>query len=280
MAKTGGTLYLCATPIGNLEDVTLRVLRVLKEADEVWAEDTRVTRKLLSRYNINAQLKSCYEHNELMRKEELVALLNEGKSIAYCSDAGMPAISDPGAKLVETCILNNLNVTVLPGASSVLAAYVLSGFDCSMFAFYGFLPREKQPRRELIHALGASKLPVILFESAKRLNKTLEELYLTLGERNAAVLRELTKLHEEVRRAPLSALIKEFAVEPKGEIVLVLQPSKESAVSKGDEELDLALSRLINAGYTNRDAVNAASLALNIPKKRLYERALMLKGKV
>ncbi len=272
-----GTLYLCATPIGNLEDVTLRVLRVLKEADEVWAEDTRVTRRLLSRYKISAKLKSCFEHNELIRKEELVALLNEGKSVAYCSDAGMPAISDPGAKLVEACLENNLKATVLPGASSVLAACVLSGFDCGRFAFYGFLPREKRPREELMHLIGASKLPVVLFESPKRLFSTLQELYLLLGEREAAVLRELTKVYEEARRAPLSELIKAYKEPPKGEIILVLAPSSAHALELCDEALDLALMRLLDAGYSNRDAVNAASLALNIPKKRLYSRTLMLK---
>lgn len=279
MPQTPGALYLCATPIGNLEDITLRALRALREADAVWAEDTRHTLGLLNHYEIKKPLYSCHEHNERERAQDLTAQLREGRNIAYCSDAGMPGISDPGAALIAACYREGLSVVVLPGASAVLMAAVLSGLDCASFSFFGFLPREKKPRREMMTRLVACPSTILLYESPVRLPATLKELLGELGDRPAAVLRELTKLHEQAARGTLSGLCEQFREPPKGECVIAiagLQPREAKNEDADDTALDAALTRLLQEGFSARDAASAAAAVLGVKKKRAYQRTLEL----
>ena len=277
MEQATGTLYLCATPIGNLEDMTLRVLRVLQEADSVWAEDTRHTLGLLNHYEIKKPLVSCHEHNEKERAAELVQELRRGKNIAFCSDAGMPGISDPGATLLAACAKEGLPATVLPGASAVPTAAVLSGLYAEPFTFYGFLSREKKPRYAMLDKLKTQEGLLLLYESPMRLPATLKDLLNALGDRPAAVLRELTKVHEEAARGTLSSLCERFMEPPRGECVIAIQgaePQKTADVS--ETALDEAIARLLREGFSARDAASAAATILQVPKKLAYARTLQL----
>lgn len=279
MPQMPGALTLCATPIGNLEDITLRALRALREADAVWAEDTRHTLGLLNHYDIKKPLYSCHEHNERERAEELVTQLREGRNIAYCSDAGMPGISDPGAALAAACYREGLPVVVLPGASAVLMAAVLSGLDCTSFSFFGFLPREKKPRRAILEQLLVCPSTMLLYESPVRLPATLKELLAELGDRPAAVLRELTKIHEQAARGTLSDLCEQFREPPRGECVVAiagLPPREGKQEDADDAALDAALARLLEEGFSARDAALAAAAVLGVKKKRAYQRTLEL----
>ncbi len=272
-----GTLYLCATPIGNLEDITLRALRVLQEADSIWAEDTRHTLGLLNHYEIKKPLISCHEHNERERAAELVHELRQGKTIAFCSDAGMPGISDPGAALLAACAKEGLPVTILPGASAVPTAAVLSGLYQEPFTFYGFLPREKKPRNALLDRLKTQEGLLLLYESPVRIPATLKDLLAALGDRPAAVLRELTKVHEEAARGTLSSLCARFTEPPRGECVIAIQgaqPKKEMDVSEA--ALDEAIERLLQEEFSARDTAAAAAAVLQVPKKLAYARTLQL----
>ncbi len=273
-----GKLYLCATPIGNLEDITLRVLRVLRECDAVWAEDTRHTLQLLNHFEIKKPLVSCHEHNERERASLLAAELQAGKTIAYCSDAGMPGISDPGATLIAACYENDLPCEVLPGASAAPMAAVLSGLDCARFTFFGFLPREKKPRQEALNCLAVSPCLSLVYESPLRLPATLRELSETLGEaRPAAVLRELTKLHEECARGTLAELCARFAQPPKGECVIAIAGRTDSPQDAAAPSLDDALTQALSDGLSVKDAAAAAAIACGCSKKEAYARALALR---
>ena len=277
MEQATGTLYLCATPIGNLEDVTLRVLRVLQEADSVWAEDTRHTLGLLNHYEIKKPLVSCHEHNEKERAAELVQELRRGKNIAFCSDAGMPGISDPGATLLAACAKEGLPVTVLPGASAVPTAAVLSGLYMEPFTFYGFLPREKKPRYAMLDKLKTQEGLLLLYESPVRLPATLKDLLNALGDRPAAVLRELTKVHEEAARGTLSSLSGRFSEPPRGECVIAIQGAEQKKDADVSEAaLDEAIARLLKEGFSARDTASAAAAILQVPKKLAYARTLSL----
>lgn len=275
MHNSNGTLYLCATPIGNLEDITLRVLRVLSEVDEIWAEDTRRTLTLLNHYNIKKPLKSCHEHNEASRAELLRELLLAGKSVAYCSDAGMPGISDPGELLARYCINESLPVTILPGACAVLMSAVLSGLGANEFSFYGFLPRKGKERNLALKKIAEASGQIIIYENPLRVNDTLRELYSVLGERRAAVLRELTKLHEECIRGFLSELMDIPSL--RGECVIAVEGKQQKQDCPADEAtLDNAIASLLIAGFSTKDAAAAVSAIFSIQKKRAYERALLL----
>ncbi|HEY2537622.1 MAG TPA: 16S rRNA (cytidine(1402)-2'-O)-methyltransferase [Solirubrobacteraceae bacterium] len=219
--NTHGRLLICATPIGNLEDVTLRVLRALGEADVIACEDTRRTRVLLDRHDIRAaSLVSLHEHNERARAPQLAARIGAGETVALVSDAGMPLISDPGYALVQACISQGLPVEVLPGPSAVLSALILSGLPSDRWRFVGFLPRKRGQRERL---LADTSETLVAFESPKRLPATLEALAGIDPERPAAVCRELTKLHEEVARGSAAELARRYGERPpKGEVVLVV----------------------------------------------------------
>ena len=268
-------LYLCATPIGNLGDITLRVIETLRAADAVYCEDTRRTAQLLSHLEIEKPLISCHTHNERMRSVEVAAALREGKEIVYVSDAGMPGVSDPGAVLVQTCIENDLPYTVLPGASAVLTAAVLSGLPPQPFSFFGFLPRETKPRREMLDTIAKTEHLCILYESPHRVQDTLQELQERLGDCSAAVLRELTKKFESVYRGSLSELIKMFAEEPKGECVITVLPKPLNEADSVDP--DALLDRLLET-MSVKDAAAVAAEKLHIAKKQAYAMALERKA--
>jgi 16S rRNA (cytidine1402-2'-O)-methyltransferase len=245
-----GRLVVCPTPIGNLEDVTLRVLAALRDADVVACEDTRRTRVLLDRYGVSASLVSYHEHNEEQRSAELVKRMQTGETVALVSDAGMPLVSDPGYVLVRACIAAGLPVEVLPGPSAAIAALVASGLPADRWRFAGFLPRKKGELRELLAEAGGT---LVAFESPRRVPATLALLAELDPEREVAVCRELTKVHEEVVRGPAGELAARYRdAPPKGEVVLVLAPS---AVATGDaERAEDAVRRLVEAGAQPRKA--------------------------
>ena len=268
-------LYLIATPIGNLGDITLRAIETLKSCDEIYCEDTRRTAQLLNHLGIEKPLYSCHTHNERMRSEAVAAALRQGKEIAYVSDAGMPGVSDPGAILVQTCIEQGLPYTVAPGASAVLTAAVLCGLPPQPFSFFGFLPRETKPRREMLDTIAKTPHLCILYESPHRVQSSLIDLRERLGNVRAAVLRELTKKFETVYRGTLSELIETFVEEPKGECVIAVLPEPDSAEGTADpnELMDALLQSL-----SVKDAASVAAEKLHISKKQAYALALERKA--
>ena len=264
-------LAVCATPIGNLEDVTLRVLTELREADLVLAEDTRHTRGLLERHGISARLLSLHEHNEAARVAELLPRLAAGERMALVSDAGMPVVSDPGARLVRAALDAGVEVTVLPGASAVETALVASGLAGGRHAFVGFLPRKAGELDALWRELADWPGPVVAFESPQRLGASLRSLAAFDAEREVAVCRELTKRFEEVVRGPAEELAARFAEPPKGEITLVLGPSAE--VSRTDEAAQ-AVAELVAAGTPRRVAAEVVSGLTDVSRNDLYRGSL------
>jgi len=272
-------LSLVATPIGNLSDISYRAVETLAAADAVYCEDTRRSVQLLNHLGIKKPLISCHEHNERERAEEIVAKLREGKQIVYLSDAGMPGISDPGAVLVAACIAAELPYTVVPGASAVLMAAVLSGLPCQPFTFFGFLPRDNKGRKAMLEQISACRHLAILYESPHRVGATFQTLYETLGDQPAALLRELTKKFESVERGTLSELADRFAEqEPRGECVIcVLCPA--DGVHKESEtlSLDAILLQAFADGLSVKDAAALAAECCGVKKKEAYARALELK---
>jgi 16S rRNA (cytidine1402-2'-O)-methyltransferase len=252
---TGGRLIVCPTPIGNLEDVTLRVLSALREADVIACEDTRHTRVLLDRYGVSAPLVSYHEHNEERRAAELVERMRGGETVALVSDAGMPLISDPGYVLVRACVAAGLPVEVLPGPSAALAALVASALPSDSWRFAGFLPRKRGELRRLFEEPGST---LVAFESPRRVPATLGVLAQIDPERLVAVCRELTKAHEEVVRGPAHELAERYAAEPpRGEVVLVVAPAER--VEGSAEEAADALARLVDAGARARPAAGVVA---------------------
>jgi 16S rRNA (cytidine1402-2'-O)-methyltransferase len=273
--KPAAGLYLVATPIGNLGDITLRALDVLAGADVIACEDSRVTRKLLERYCITTPLTPYHEHNAAQARPKLLARLAEGQAVALVSDAGTPLISDPGYKLVRAATEASYSVTAFPGASAPLVALSLSGLPTDRFFFEGFLPPKQAARQKRIAALSSIPATLVLFESGPRLPATLADLAEGLGPRAAAVCRELTKLHEEVRRSDLATLARDYAEgrETRGEIVIVVAPPQEQ-----DWEIDVdALLRGALARVSLKDAVGEVALATGCPRRAIYQRALELR---
>jgi 16S rRNA (cytidine1402-2'-O)-methyltransferase len=268
-----GRLVVCPTPIGNLEDVTLRVLAALRDADVVACEDTRRTRVLLDRYGLSATLVSYHEHNEEKRAAELVERMRRGETVALVSDAGMPLVSDPGFVLVRACVAAGLAVEVLPGPSAAIAALVASALPADSWRFAGFLPRR---RAELERVLGASGGTLVAFESPRRLPATLAVLAGMDPSRSVAVCRELTKIHEEVVRGTAAELAERYAgAPPKGEVVLVVGPPP--APASGDAALGGALDavvRLVDAGARARPAAGVVAELTGVSANALY-RALV-----
>jgi 16S rRNA (cytidine1402-2'-O)-methyltransferase len=266
-------LAVCATPIGNLEDVTLRVLAELAAAEVVLCEDTRHTRVLLERHGIAARLLSYHEHNEAKRTAELLPRLVAGERVALVSDAGLPGVSDPGARLVRAALDAGVDVTVLPGASAVETALVASGLVAEQYRFLGFLPRGKR-LAAVWDELRAWPWPAVAFESPQRLPATLRALAAADPEREVAVCRELTKRFEEVVRGSAAELAQRFDAPPKGEITLVLGPAGSSSDSNSEARAVAAVDDLVDAGVPRRRAAEIVSSLVGIPRNRLYEDSL------
>jgi 16S rRNA (cytidine1402-2'-O)-methyltransferase len=266
-------LAVCATPIGNLEDVTLRVLRELGEADLVLCEDTRHTRRLLDRYEIRARLLSYHEHNEAARTAELLPRLLAGERIALVSDAGLPGISDPGARLVGAALEAGVAVQVLPGASAVETALVASGFVAERYQFLGFLPRGERALVRVWEELASWPWPAVAFESPRRLPVTLRSLAAADHERQVAVCRELTKRHEDVARGNARELSERFADPPKGEITLVLGPGRGHAPAEAEPAVE-AVAELVAAGLARRRAAEIVARLTGLSRKHLYDTSL------
>ncbi len=272
-----GKLYVCATPIGNLEDITLRCLRILKEADIIAAEDTRNTIKLLNSYDIKTPLTSYHKFNEEEKGQKLLAELEGGKNIALVSDAGMPGISDPGEVLINMCYDAGVEVVIIPGASAGISALVLSGIGGRSFIFEGFLPSNKHMRREVLERLREETRTVILYEAPHHLKDTLKELYNFVGDREAAAIRELTKKHEEVKRMELSRLIAYYDEnEPRGEFVIVLKGADPAILKqeriKAAEELTIEqrYEQLLEQGLDRKAAMKQCAKERGISKKEVY----------
>jgi 16S rRNA (cytidine1402-2'-O)-methyltransferase len=273
-----GGLYVVATPIGHLSDITLRALETLAAADVIACEDTRVTRKLLDRYGIATRLTAYHDYNAAAARPKLLERLAAGEAVALVSDAGTPLISDPGYRLVRAAREAGHAVTTVPGSSAVLAALAVAGLATDRFFFDGFLPPKPAARRARIAELSAIPATLVLFETGPRIAAALADLAAGLGEREAAVCRELTKLHEEVRRAGLATLARSYAAEdaPRGEIVVVIAPppARQPDGDKLDSLLRAALGRA-----SVKDAVAEVAAATGRPRRDVYQRALALRSR-
>jgi 16S rRNA (cytidine1402-2'-O)-methyltransferase len=275
-----GRLVLCGTPIGNLEDVTHRAVRMLGEADVVACEDTRWTRKLLSHYGIKAkELVSYHEGNERRQIPGLRARIERGEVVVLVSDAGMPGLSDPGYLLVAACIEAGLDVEVVPGPTAAISALAISGLPPARFAFEGFLPRKRGERRERISELEEEARTIVVYESPHRITSTLEDLAAILGDRPAVLARELTKVHEEVRRATLLELLEEAKRNPpRGEIVLVIAGAPPQRVAEvSGEELARRARALMQAGMDRGDALREVARAAGVRRREVFD-ALIEEG--
>jgi len=277
-----GTLHLVATPIGNLEDLTFRALRTLEACELIAAEDTRRTRKLLTHYGISRPLISYYEHNEMKRIPAILDALREGKDVALVSDAGSPGISDPGFRLVREAVDQGMPVTALPGPSAVILALSVSGLPTDRFSFYGFLPRSGSERKRLLEEAAQVHHSLVFFESPHRVVKTLENMLDLLGDRRAAVCRELTKRFEQVERGVLSELIaKGKARTPKGEFCIVIEGRgrKQSQGVDREERLRRAAHDLKSTtDLPLREAARQVALKHGLPRREVYQLGLELKS--
>ena len=268
-------LAVCATPIGNLEDVTLRVLEELREAELVLCEDTRHTRRLLARHRIGAKrLRSYHEHNEAQRTREVLPELEAGARVALASDAGMPGINDPGARLVAAALAASVPVTVLPGPSAVTTALVASGFGTDRFQFLGYLPRRAGERDRLWAELAHWPYASVAFESPQRLAGALASLAAALPDRDVAVCRELTKRFEEIVRGPAKVLAKRFSGPAKGEITIVVGPDDAARGVAVEDTAIQAVSELVSAGSSRRLAADVVARLTGVARNRLYRGSL------
>lgn len=276
-----GTLYLCATPIGNLEDITFRVLRILKEVDVIAAEDTRNSIKLLNHFEIHTLMTSYHEYNKFDKGRELVEQLRAGKNIALITDAGMPGISDPGEELVKMCAEAGITVTVLPGACACVTALTLSGLGTRRFAFEAFLPSDKKERQNVLEELKSETRTMIIYEAPHRLLKTLGELRDTLGNRRISVCRELTKKHETIFRTDLEAAIRHYEAEaPRGECVLVIEGRSREEMEKEKqaawEQMTIAehVALYEQQGIQHKEAMRLAAKDRGVSKRDIYQALL------
>lgn len=269
-----GKLYLCATPIGNLEDITLRALRILKEVDVIAAEDTRHTRKLMNFYDIHTPITSYHEHNEKGKSQRLILELKDGKNIALVSDAGTPGISDPGFEIVVLAIKEGITVVPVPGASAAITALAASGLPTDRFVFEGFLPRTGKDREKAIKKILSEERTVIFYESPYRVVKTLEELYESGGDRNVAVTRELTKVYEHFLRGTISEVLEYFKEhKPKGEFTVIVEGFKsvhEELPVKSDAEIAEWVNKLVEQGTDKKSAMKSVAQAIGLSKRDVY----------
>jgi len=274
-----GILYLVGTPIGNLEDMTFRAIATLKQVDLIAAEDTRHTGKLLHHFGVETPQTSYHEHNAYKRVPELVEKLQQGMSIALVTDAGMPAISDPGVELVQGCIAAGVRVVPIPVVTAGIAALTASGFATQYFGFDGFLPTDKKERRDRLATLRIETRTMILYEAPHRILRTLEDLAESLGkERKIAIARELTKLHEEFWRGSIEDAIKHFTVQaPKGEFTLVLEGAEPSLKPVWTENIILTeLQNLMASGISRSEASRQLAELAELPRRQIYQLALTL----
>ena len=274
-----GTLYLCATPIGNLEDITLRVLRTLREVDMIACEDTRKTLHLLNHFAIRKPVTSYYEHNKNVKGEQIIQALLAGKNVALVSDAGMPGISDPGYDLVERCLQNAIPYTVLPGACAAVTGLVLSGLSTERFVFEGFLSRQKNERQSRLRQLVQEERTLIFYEAPHRLLATLSSMADVFGERPMAAVREVTKKFEEVCRGSASELLAHFQEQGvKGEFVLIVQGAPLPEAENHDAAWALSRSQTLEAsGLSAKEALKQAATEAGLSKRDVYNYAMALK---
>lgn len=272
-----GILYICPTPIGNLEDMTLRTLRILQEVDIIAAEDTRHTIKLLNHYEIKKPLTSYHEHNKREKGIELIEKLNDGQNIALVSDAGMPGISDPGQDIIALAIEEDIKVVVLPGATASITALVLSGISTNKFIFEGFLSSKKKERIKELERLKNETRTLILYESPHRLKALLEDMREVLGNRKLSISRELTKMYEETFRGDIQGAIEKFAQSNiKGEFVIVIEGTEYIEEDKSDIDIEEEMRKYINDGMSKKDAIKMVSEENNIPKNIVYKESLKI----
>lgn len=276
-----GSLYLCATPIGNLEDITYRCVRILGEVDIIAAEDTRQTAKLLNHFEIKKPMISYHEHNKREKGQELINMMIQGKNVALVSDAGMPAISDPGEDLVKLCIENQIDIIPLPGASASVTALVISGFSTRRFCFEGFLSTNKKERRERLKLLAAEPRTIIFYEAPHKLLGTLDDIKLHLGNRNISISRELTKKFEETIRGTVEEGIAFFQEKNiKGEFVLVIEGVNEKELIEIEQKkwdnitIEEHLDLYAQQGFTKKEAIAKVAEDRKLSKKEVYKIAI------
>ncbi|SHO53096.1 16S rRNA (cytidine(1402)-2'-O)-methyltransferase [Anaerocolumna xylanovorans] len=277
-----GTLYLCATPIGNLEDITLRVLRTLKEVDLIAAEDTRHSIKLLNHFGINTPMTSYHEYNKIEKGRYLIGLLKEGQNIALITDAGTPGISDPGEEIVKMAYEEEVPVTSLPGPSAVITGLTLSGLPTRRFVFEAFLPSDKKERQNILKELETETRTIVIYEAPHRLLRTLKELLENLGDRKVTVIRELTKKHETALLTSLTEAVRYYeAEEPKGECILVLEGLKAEELIKRERKkyemlsLDDHMKIYLDKGMDKKEAMKAVATDRGVSKREIYQQLLL-----
>ncbi len=274
-----GTLYIISTPIGNLEDITLRALRILKEVDIVAAEDTRHTRHLLDRYQITTQLTSYHDHNKEEKAPVLVARILEGKSVALVSDAGTPGISDPGYFLINLAADQNIPVVPVPGATAAIAALSVSGLPTDRFVFEGFLPAKQLARIKRLQWLAKEKRTLIFYEAPHKILKTLADILEVFGDRRAVITRELTKVHEETMRGSLSEILKHLqSGQVRGEFTIIVHGESPQPMKQEIDAAEYLRDLMLHRGLSRKDAVAAAAEELGLPKKEVYRESLRIKN--
>ena len=273
-----GTLYIVATPVGNLEDITFRAVKRLKQVDLIAAEDTRHSRKLLSHYGIDTKLVSCHEHNEINRTPQFIAQLKKGLDIALISDAGTPSISDPGYKLVAAVAKENLSIIPIPGCSAAIAGLSVSGLSTDSFLFLGFLPKKQQKQTKALEAIINQSATLIIYESPRRIKRLIENILKILGDRNACLAREITKLHEEYIRGSLSEILKALEEKEviKGECSLFVQGQLEAkSIDEGQLEKIIG-KKLATTDLGTSNLARQISGEFKLSKKKVYDLILKL----
>lgn len=271
-----GKLYICPTPIGNLEDITLRTLRILREVDLIAAEDTRHTIRLLNHFDIKKPLTSYHEHNIREKGPELIDRLINGETIALVSDAGMPGISDPGSDLIKLAIEEGIQVVVLPGATASITALVASGLNTDKFVFEGFLSSRKKERIDRLNFLKNERRTIILYESPYRILDTLENILEVLESRNIAIVRELTKIYEEIFRGTVEEAITKFTDDKiKGEFVIIIEGNQDEDV-EANIDIEEELLKYLSQGISKKESVKRVAEEFNLPKNQVYQKSLEL----
>jgi 16S rRNA (cytidine1402-2'-O)-methyltransferase len=273
MNKKTSVLSICATPIGNLEDASFRLISTLKEADLILAEDTRTTKKLLSRYDIkNKDIISYHQHTDDDKLDHIIKLIKQDKKTALVSDSGTPAIQDPGYRIINRCIDEGIPTTIIPGPSAAMSALVLSGLPTDSFVFIGFLSKTQAKRKQKLQEISSLPYTLIFYESPKRIEKTIKDMIDELGSRRAALAREMTKIYEEVLRGELEDILGEVKARPvKGEIVLVVEGRKTELIKKySDEDIENQFIKLMKDGLDKKDALKIIKSRYDIDRQKLY----------